>query len=332
MRHLSPRAQPLGFIVNRASYWYAQTEADQDNPALTFNNHPDMRRYDVADRLRRQTDLTVSLTPGEGLAISAYVRHRTDDFETPVDSIQPLQGTNLAGASARTPGDQLGWLTDSRLRYGVDVMAQPIDTATVTAFVGFDRGTGSQRSLEYNENNKGNPATVDTAELGPWTRAGSQWTADYRDRTWSGGAGIRLNLVPDRLAMRADYTVSLANVAINYAGFGVTNWNGSPFPPNHQFAFSSPPDIVEDLRVLDVQFDVPYRHVVFSVGYRYEQFDLDDWQQSGSQPWVEPVGADTLLRDTSRSHQWGNRLFNFGTYLAPGYTAHVGWMGLRFAF
>ena len=42
--------------------------------------------------------------------------------------------------------------------------------------------------------------------------------------------------------------------------------------------------------------------------------------------------AETLLRDTSRSYQWGNRLFNLGTYLAPGYDAHIGFVGLRYRF
>jgi hypothetical protein len=59
-------------------------------------------------------------------------------------------------------------------------------------------------------------------------------------------------------------------------------------------------------------------------GYGYERYRIDDWQQSATQEWVEPVGSEFLLRDTSRSHQWGNRLFNLGTYLAPGYDGHFG--------
>lgn len=47
---------------------------------------------------------------------------------------------------------------------------------------------------------------------------------------------------------------------------------------------------------------------------------------------MEPVGAETLLRDTSRSFQWGNRLFNLGAYLAPSYGAHIGFVGLRYRF
>ncbi len=320
------------YNVNRGSYWYDLTEADQDNPRRTFNNHPDMRRYDVADRLRQQSDVTLTFAPIDTVSLSAYLRYRSDDFDTNVASVQPLAGTGLADAAARTPGTQLGWLTDERLRYGLDVFAQPTPRATFTAHIGLDRGTGSQRSLEYNENNKQNPSVVATSELGPWTRATSQWTTDYTDKTWSGGVGTRLDVVPERAYLIADYTWSLANVAIGYDGFGVRNWDGTPYAPNHQFAFSSPPDIREDFKTLDVRMEFPCRQLTFLMGYRYDVYDLDDWQQSGTQPWVESVGADTFLRDTSRSHQWGNRLFNMGTYLAPSYAAHIGWVGLRVGF
>jgi len=47
---------------------------------------------------------------------------------------------------------------------------------------------------------------------------------------------------------------------------------------------------------------------------------------------MDPVGGDTLLRDTSRSNQWGNRLFNLGTYLAPSYDAHIGFVGFSYRF
>jgi hypothetical protein len=47
---------------------------------------------------------------------------------------------------------------------------------------------------------------------------------------------------------------------------------------------------------------------------------------------VEGVGSEFLLRDTSRSHQWGNRLFSLGTSLAPDYRAHVAWANLAVRF
>ena len=154
----------------------------------------------------------------------------------------------------------------------------------------------------------------------------------FDDQTVSGGVGATLQLVPEKVALIADYTMSLADIDIVYEGFGVTNYNGAPFAANHQFAFSTPPAITEDQQVLNVRLEFPVKAFTAIVGYSYETYSLTDWQQGSNQPWVESVGADTFLRDTSRSFQWGNRLFNLGTYLAPSYDAHMGFVGLRYRF
>lgn len=319
--------------VTREGYWYAPGEAnDNDNPALTFDNHPDMRRYDVSDRRRRQAEVRVNLTPRDLVAFSAYVRHRSDDFDSDVTSTQPLLATTLADRSATTPGDQLGRLEEARTRYGLDIFGQPGPRVTLNAFVNYDRGSARDRSLEFNENNKANPSAVATAELGPWTRAGSQWMVDHDDRTWSSGLGGTFDLVPARLMLIADYTLSDANVDLTYSGFGVTNWDGTPFPDTHQFGFSTPPTVREDLHVVNLRVEIPMKQTVLVAGYTYENYALEDWQQGAEAPWVEAVGADTLLRDTSRSFQWGNRLFNLGTHLAPTYAAHIGFVGIRYRF
>ncbi|OFW08422.1 MAG: hypothetical protein A3H96_21205 [Acidobacteria bacterium RIFCSPLOWO2_02_FULL_67_36] len=319
--------------VTKAGYWYSPSDAnDNNNPALTFDNHPDMRRFDVSDRLRRQVDVKVNLTPRDIVAVSAYVRYRMDDFDSNVVASQPLLGSGLSDQAATTPGDQLGRLKDARTRYGIDAFVQPGPRVSLNAFLNFDKGTALERSIEFNENNKANPSAVAVAELGPWTRASSQWTADFDDRTWSAGLGAALQIVPERLAFNADYTLSLTRFDITYGGYGTANFDGTPFPATHQFAFSSPPTVREDLHVLNLRVEVPLKTVMLVAGYSYEKYSLLDWQQSPSAPWVESVGADTLLRDTSRSYQWGNRLFNLGTYLAPGYGAHIGFVGFRYRF
>ncbi len=318
--------------ITREGYWYSPSEAtDNNNPALTFDNHPDMRRYDVIDRNRQQFDFTVNITPGEVIGLSAYVRYRGDDFDSDVEPSQPLLGTGLAEQNAVSPGDQLGFLEDNRLRYGADVFVQASPRVSFNAFLAYDQGTMFQRSLEFNENNKANPSAIATAELGPWTRASSQWTADFEDSTWSGGLGATLALT-ERLTLTADYTMSLANVDIEYAGFGVTNWDGTPFPPTHQFAFSSPPTTVEDLHVFNARLEIPFGMLTAILGYSFESYRLEDWHEGGFGPWVETVGADTFLRDSSRSFQWGNRLFNLSPYLAPDYDAHMVFVGLGYRF
>jgi MtrB/PioB family decaheme-associated outer membrane protein len=319
--------------VTQEGYWYLQTDGvDNNNPALTFDNHPDMRRHDVIDRARRQVDVRINLIPRDRVALSAYVRYRNDDFDSGVEPSQPLLGTGLAEQNAISPGGQLGRLEQARTRYGVDAFFEVRDGLTFNAFLSYDLGTALDRSLEFNENNKADPGTVANAELGPWTRASSQWTADYDDRTWNVGIGSSWQVVPNKASIFADYTMSLADINVDYKGFGVTSWDGTPFPPNHQFAFSPPPTVSEDWHVINLRLEIPVRALVAVFGYTYENYNLVDWMQAPAAPWVEPVGAETLLRDTSRSFQWGNRLFNLGTYLSPDYVAHIGFVGFRYRF
>jgi MtrB/PioB family decaheme-associated outer membrane protein len=320
-------------FVTRQSYWYAPAEAtDQDNPRLTFSNHPDMIRFDVADRRRNEAEVALTLAPRDTYSITASVRYRNDDFDADVRPVQALAGTGVGEAAATSPGDQLGQLEDTRLRYALDAFYMPTERLSLNAFVSWDKGAAFMRSLEYNENNKGNPSSVATAALGPWTRASSQWTADSDDRTWTAGLGATLRL-RDRVSLSASYTLSLADFDLAYDGFGVTSFDGTPFPPNHEFAFSSPPTINQDLHLVDARLEFPLvRGVMLVLGYGYERYRIDDWQQGTSLPWVEAVGSEFLLRDTSRSHQWGNRLFNLGSFLAPGYDAHVGWAAFTYRF
>lgn len=318
----------------RQGYWYDPADAgtDPDNPQFTFSNHPDMVRYDVADRQRHQTDATLTFTAGTA-SLSLSARYRNDDFESGVTARQPLAGTGLADQNAMTPGQQLGFLEDARLRYGVDAFFLPAERVSLNAFLALDRGTAFERSMEYNENNKQNPSAVQNAALGPWTRAGSIWSADSTDRTVTAGLGTSLTVVPERFILSATYSASLAKLDIDYQGFGRTNWDGTPFPPNHEFFFTSPPSIRHNLHYFDLRGEVPIvAGLTLLAGYGYERYRIDDWQQSARQDWVEPVGSEFLLRDTSRSHQWGNRLFNLGTYLAPGYDGHVGWAAFSYRF
>lgn len=312
--------------VTRLSYWYAPADAgtDNDNPRFTFSNHPDMRKYDVTDRRRDLAEATATFTPRPEFAVTASARYRGDDYDSDVVPTQPLLGTGLAEEAAFTPGDQLGLLKALRRQYTVDAFYSPGERWTWTAFVSMEQLDSRQRSLEYNENNKQNPSAVATAELGPWTRAESQWTAVSDDETRTLGLGADGAIVPDALRLRVNGTYSRGRVDITYAGFGVTNWDGTPFPDNHQFAFRTPPVIEHDLYQIDTAAEMRlFDKARLTLGYLFEKYVVRDWQQETDTPWYESVGSEYLLRDTSRSHQWGNRLPNLGSYLAPGYKAHV---------
>ncbi len=320
--------------VTQQSYWYTAADAgtSNDNPRATFSNHPDMRRYDVSDRKRAQADVSASLTRSAFTA-TASIRYRKDDFDSEVQASQPLLATTLADRLAATPGDQLGLLEDKRLRYGLDLAYAVGDRFSVNVFGSVETADGRQRGLEFNEGNKQNPSAVATAELGPWTRGSSEWTADSDDRIGSLGLGANYVLVKDKITVAANYTVSRGKLDIDYQGYGVTNWDGTPFPTNHQFAFGNAPTIRHEIDVLDLALEYKVgKNLALGLGYIFDRYKLQDWQQETSTAWYESVGSEYLLRDTSRSNQWGNRLFNLGSYLAPGYEAHVGYVTVTYRF
>ncbi|HVS14727.1 MAG TPA: MtrB/PioB family decaheme-associated outer membrane protein [Thermoanaerobaculia bacterium] len=321
--------------VTSSSYWYTpeQVGADNDNPAATFSNHPDMRRYDVADRERHRFDASATWMPRPAFSLSATFLLRDDDYDSDVRPTQPLAGLALADADLFTPGDQLGLLEEDRRRVSLDAAWAPSDRLTLSGFVAVERAGRLQRSLEFNENNKQNPSAVATAELGGWNRPGNQWTADFEDDNEILGIGVEWIARPERITFRADGSWSRGTTDLEYTGFGTTNFDGAPFADNHQFGFRSPPTIESEWAVLEGTVELrlwPSSDLV--VTYGYDRYRIDDWQQEANTPWYESVGSEYLLRDTSRSHQWGNRLVNLGSFLAPGYDGHYGRASLAIRF
>lgn len=328
------QAEDYDAFFGQVSYWYAPTDVnDTDNPGFNFTNHPDMRSYDVSDRRRLQADLTASYSSGESYSLSASVRYCDDDFDSEVRPSQPLLGRDLPDAAATTPGDQLGMLDDRRLEVGLDGVFTPSERLSWNVFASFEQADSLQRGLEFNENNRENPSAVANADLGPWTRASSQWTADTADELLAFGLGLDVAVVPERVRFALDATASYGDVDIAYGGFGLVNASGVPNADDYQFAFRTPPTVSHDELRADASLGFQVSQALdLTLGYLFTRYEISDWQQEDATPWFEPVGSEYLLRDTSRSHQWGNRLVNLGSFLAPGYDGHTLYALLGYRF
>ena len=154
-----------------------------------------------------------------------------------------------------------------------------------------------------------------------------QWMAAMKDTTYTVGAGVAFAIVPSKLDLDASYAYSDGNVDIEYSGFGTVSSvdPANALADNYQFAFRSPPDVRSTRHTVNASLGYQVlKNVAVSVRYFFERFHLDDWSQGASAPWFQAVnGNEFLLRDTSQSTQWGNRLPNLGSYLAPGYDAYV---------
>lgn len=331
-------------FVTASSYWYDTTVAhDLDNPAVSFTNHPDMRRFDVSDRKRNQVELAAMLTPTESLNVTFTYRDRKDDFASGVTATQPLLGNPFAATdadrAATTPGNQLGLLENNSQRYAFDISYAASERLTLNAFASRDTLDLTQRGIEFNENNKLNPtlASLATNDLGPWTRANSQWMATTQDATDTYGVGAAFEIIPNKFRMSADYSYSNGTVDLNYSGFGaVSSVNtGTALADNTQYAFRTPPTVRNKHTTLNLNFTYQFtKNLGIGLRYAYDRYDTSDWMQAANSPWAESVGSEYLLRDTSSatSNQWGNRLVNLGSYLAPTYDAHYGSLSLKYTF
>lgn len=329
--------------VTQATYWYDPAGRDNDNPAAAFSNHPDMRKYDVSDRKRKEWELSAMVTPTEALSIALSFRDRRDDFDSDVVATQPLLGNPYAASDADrnawTPGDQLGLLEHNSQRLALDVSYLLGERVTLNAFASREALDMTQRGLEFNENNRLNPtlASLATNELGSWTRRSSQWMSENEDETRTYGIGATFVLIPDRLTLTTGYTYSNGTVDIAYSGFGAVSAVDPTvtLPDNHQYAFRTPSTVRN--RQTSVNAGLRYQitqALGVGVAYAYDQYKLSDWMQEANTPWFESVGSEYLLRDTSSatSTQWGNRLISLGSYLSPSYKAHHGSLSVHYRF
>lgn len=315
------------FRSETGSYWYTSAEngTGTNNPGFSFTNHPDLRRFDVANRERTDLDLSATATVSPELSFSASLSSRRHDFDSDVAPVQPLAGTGFGGQNDTTLGIQLGLLEQNTSRVSFEGNWNPTDRFGANAFVSLDAIDSFQRSMEFNEDRRttsqaqwhGNPGQA-------WNDPANLWTADHDDSTTTYGLGINY-LFSDRLTLNADYSFARGTVDIAYAGFGAdkpldTTYYGWRNPPTAKH--------LEHVANLTLDYELPSG---FVLGFRYlfNDYSIDDWMQEPEGGWVDVVNPN-FVRDSTRDNRWGNRLPRLGGILAPSYNANVGFITLAY--
>jgi MtrB/PioB family decaheme-associated outer membrane protein len=331
------KGKDYDFRVTSQSYWYdfATGAAEVDNPAFLFANHPDLRKFDVSDRERQQVNVSATVTPLAALDLTAAYGWRKDDFDSDVRSVQPLLGLgailpNPADEFAATPGQQLGLLKDKRQQIDLDAHYEPTDRWSIRAFGSREEIDSEIRGMVFNENQRrepSNPGIQDIRQLGPWTDPDRIFNARLEDRTNTLGAGFGYEIVPARIRLSTDYTYSRGKVDLDYSGYG------AQFEDTFQFAFSSPDTVRHNQYILNATLEFQLvRNLTFGLHYLFDRFKIRDWMQEPTGGWVETVGSEFFLRDTSRDNRWGNRLVVLGSLLSPSYEAHIGSATMTYRF
>ncbi len=333
------------YRVTDQSYWYtfAQSPAtgDRDNPAFAFANHPDLRKFDVSDRERHQVDASVTVTPVQTLDLTAAYGFRKDDFDSGVSPVQPLANfpdparLDPTDLNRATLGIQLGLLEEKRQHYTLNAFYAPSDRWSFSAFGSREQIDTKLRGLVFNENRRENPSAIGAAltNLGRWDDERYLFDTRLEDRTNTVGVGAGYVIIPGRLNFAADYTLSRGRVEFNYSGYG------TDIPPDpdtwetFQFGFRSPETTKHNQYVVNLSLEYQLlQGMILGLHYLFDRYSISDWMQEPGGPWVEQVGSEFFLRDSSQDNRWGNRLVNMGSYLGPSYEAHVGYLTLTYKF
>lgn len=316
------------FQSESESYWYTPEEngTGTNNPRFSFTNHPDLRRFDVADRDRTELDLSVTATASPSLSFSGTYSTRLNDFDSNVRPIQPLAGTTFGAANDTTLGVQLGLLEQNTSRVSFDANWNPSEWFGGYAFVSLESIDIVQRSMGYNEDTRTRAQAALVGNPGQsWIDPKNLWDADHDDETTTFGLGLNYSIIPERLTLGADYTFSNGTVDVAYSGFGVDR----PLETTY-YAWRSPEtaENTQHTANLNLEYHLQ-RGFVVGVRYLFDDYDIEDWMQEPEGGWVDVV-SNYFVRDSTRDNRWGNRLPRLGGYLAPAYGAHIGFVTLGY--
>jgi MtrB/PioB family decaheme-associated outer membrane protein len=363
------KGKNYNFRATDQSYWYTFADApqdaidpatglrtvaaDRDNPLFAFANHPDLRKYDVSDRERHQLNAAVTVTPAQGLDLTATFDYREDDFGSGVNPSQPLLNfpedpdkpehtITDAARNASTLGIQLGLLEEKRQQYGIDAYYAPVERWNLSAFANREEIDSEIWGMVFNENRRENLNRInpDIINLGRWDDPRYLYNVTMEDRTNTFGVGGGFEIVPGRIKLSTDYTLSRGKVDWDYRGYGtdfsaattttdpaVLNWE------TNQFGFRSPQTVRNNHYTLNASLEYQLvQNLIFGLHYLFDRYGMDDWMEEAIGPWVEQVGSEYYLRDTSLDNRWGNRLVTMATPLAGSYEAHVGYLTMTYRF
>lgn len=331
------------YNVTSQSYWYDfnSSIAEVDNPQFLFANHPDLRKFDVSDRKRNEFKFSAAYIASDKLDLSASYRYNTTDYDSNVEKTAPLANTKVplptpSDASMLTPGQQLGLLDDKRQNVTVNIQFMPNDKWTLSLFADRELANYDHRGLVYDENSRNkpsSPASQPANQLGPWSDPNRIFNTTTDEVNTTFGMGLNHDFIPGKLRMDMDFSMSLASVKMDYSGYGSDAAFIGQAWETFQFGFDDPEESKYNQYIFNISLEYNVlKNLIVGLHYSYDQYSIQDWSQGAKGPWVEQVGSEYLLRDTSRDNRWGNRLVSMGNYLAPSYNAHMGFLTLAYRF
>ncbi len=223
--------------------------AGVSNPLEYFDNHPDMRKYDIADRQRDRVGINMTVFAGPETTVGLYLNRTEDDYDRSLFGLQESDNDS----------------------YTVDMTRSLSRHASLYAFYTNEQSEMLQASRDY----EGGAPGTKAAQAWDATR---DWTANHDDKNDTLGVGATLSFLSDDLTVDANYSYSSAVTDISF-----TAGSALPVPidlPQLQTRLNTL-DVTGRYR-----FD---KQLTLGVGYNYERYRADNWSTDGFDPGTATI-------------------------------------------
>jgi MtrB/PioB family decaheme-associated outer membrane protein len=253
-----------------------------------FENHPELRRYYLADRVRYDLGAETTITPMDTVSIDLGWNQKRDRYDD----------------------TEVGLKRSKMTVYSADVSWAPMDWISAHGFYSYEDIKSDQNGWQFTGGNTTvNGVTYSRLEQ---TQQGLfRWSAADRNRIHTVGGGGELHLLDGKLGLGADFAWSKARGQIvpnleQFLADGADNVN----KPNAPF-----PKVRSTLHTVRAHADYELvENMTLKLGYIFEKMRWEDWGFDGigdNLPGTPGIGAGDLHNVIPLGE---------GT---PGYRAHV---------
>ena len=158
-------------------------------PADDFENHPDLRKFYLADRDSDTISASLTVLPHPQVSVGLGGNYTIHDYD---DGLYGLRDHAIANVT-------------------LDISYSPMTNLTATAFFTHERQTFEQQGIQFSGSGSGhaNALLNDPAD---------QWSVDAHDRVNSVGARVEWNAIKDLLDVNLEYIFSRAVTDFDIAG------------------------------------------------------------------------------------------------------------------